>query len=562
MGLSKKKESSKKNEPKIEVVKIDSKNYESPYEGEKYQKYVDRLNELRRDGENKVNALKSEIRDLYLNKQLDKETRKKLIAHNTAEIVTAKEVMKKNRKEVRYLVKQAMRDSRRDFKKYFIYAKEKKEEEISSARVFYKDMCSYNSIAHKKRIIEIKEKAKDLKALKVDLKAENITYSARINEAKVERNDAYEKAKLFKYNAFMNKYGYTAKVKNDKHPFSEWAMFKFEHYIANFNLYNWLIKNALYVVILFIFLALVIATGGGLLSGESILTALVQIAPKIFFALGVGGLILLGGTDLSIGRLTGVGVSFTLMLLSTNVYTDNNNIVWFNIVSAPGAVKVICALLTSILLCTLFTTFAGFFTAKFKMHPFISTLAVQLISYGLFQIFWSATSSFTPDDSILDVLRGPQSILLVLYALIAIVIVWFIWNKTKFGKHIYAVGGNQEAATVSGINPFTITLLAFVMAGILYGFGGFVQAIQTGTGNFNSGYGTETDAIAACVIGGISFSGGVGKVSGAVVGTIILGFLTHAFSYMGVNSNLQLLIKGVIILVAVALDCVKYLRKK
>ncbi|MCQ2796305.1 MAG: galactoside ABC transporter permease, partial [Bacilli bacterium] len=206
---------------------------------------------------------------------------------------------------------------------------------------------------------------------------------------------------------------------------------------------------------------------------------------------------------------------------------------------------------------------AGFFTAKFKMHPFISTLAVQLISYGFFQIFWSATSSFTPDSGILEILRGgTSSFLLIVYAAIAILIVWFIWNKTKFGKHMYAVGGNQEAATVSGISPFKITMLAFVMAGILYGIGGFVQAIQTGTGNFNSGYGTETDAIAACVIGGISFSGGVGKVGGAVIGAIILGFLTYAFAYIGVNSNLQLLIKGVIILVAVALDCVKYLRKK
>ncbi len=87
----------------------------------------------------------------------------------------------------------------------------------------------------------------------------------------------------------------------------------------------------------------------------------------------------------------------------------------------------------------------------------------------------------------------------------------------------------------------------------------FVQTIQAGTGNFNSGYGTETNAIAACVIGGISFCGGVGKVGGAVIDAIILGFLTYAFAYIGVNSNLQSLIKG---LIAVTLDCAKYLRKR
>ena len=532
------------------------------YQQVKYQEYLDELNKLRRDGENKIIALRNEIQDIILNKQIEKKEKRQLIEANVKALKKARANAKLMKKEVKCALREAMKLSKIDSKQYMRLVKAGNKYDNKLSRSTYKDMCKTIKDMHAKRVAQLKKGSKDKKALSVDLKAENIAYSSKLNEAKTARNEAFDRSKELRYNSFMNRYAYTGKLKHDRHPIGEWFRFKFENYIANFDLQNWLLKNALYVVILVVFAILIGMTGGGLLKGESILGALVQISPKIFFALGVAGLILLGGTDLSIGRLTGVGVSFTLMILSNDIYPDINGNAWWIFTTAPGAVKVITALLVSIILCTLFTSFAGFFTAKFKMHPFISTLAVQLISYGLFQIFWSATSSFSPDTDLLATLRGPQSILLVVYAIIAILIVWFIWNKTKFGKHMYAVGGNQEAATVSGISPFKITMLAFVMAGILYGFGGFVQAIQTGTGNFNSGYGTETDAIAACVIGGISFSGGVGKVGGAVIGAIILGFLTYAFAYIGVNSNLQLLIKGVIILIAVALDCVKYLKKK
>lgn len=537
------------------------------YQQVKYQKYLDELNGLRRDGENKIIALRNEIQDIILNKQIEKHEKRELIESNRKALKKAKESAKLVKKEVKAVLHEAMVLSKADSKQYMRLVKANNKYDNNLSREQYKDMCKTINDMHNKRVEQLKRSAKDKKALAVDLKAEKIAYSSKLNEAKTAKNEAFDRSKELRYNTFMNRYAYTGKLKHDHHPVNEWFRFKFENYIANFNLTNWLIKNALYVVIIVVFAALIgisyTMPGDGLLAPKNILGAIVQISPKIFFALGVAGLILLGGTDLSIGRLTGVGVAFTLMILSPYAYQDQvTNSQWWLFTDAPIAVKIICALLVSIALCTLFTTFAGFFTAKFKMHPFISTLAVQLISYGFFQIFWSATSSFTPDSEIINILRGPDSILLVVYAAIAVAVVWFIWNKTKFGKHMYAVGGNQEAATVSGISPFKITMLAFVMAGILYGIGGFVQAVQTGTGNFNSGYGTETDAIAACVIGGISFSGGVGKVGGAVIGAIILGFLTYAFAYIGVNSNLQLLIKGVIILVAVALDCVKYLRKK
>ena len=538
----------------------------SPYDDKKYDEYLSHIDHLRLNGENKVNALRDEIRDIKLNKQIEPETKKTLIAENKKQLKNAKEVAKNNRKAVRSIISSAGKSSKKEFREFFASVKKKQREEIANARHFYHEMVANFKKAHKAKMAELKaHKDENREEYKINIKTEKIAYAARLSEAKTARNESIDLAKQYKYNSFMRKYNYSSKLRNDKHPIGEWLQYKKEHYVANFNISNWLLKNALYIIIIAIFVGLVIVSNGSILTGSSILEALVQIAPKIFFALGVAGLILLGGTDLSIGRLTGIGVSFSLMLLASQTYTDNNGAIWFNVVGAPGAVKVICAILVSITFCTFFTAFAGFFTAKFKMHPFISTLAVQLISFGFFQLFWSGVSSFTADSdpgTTVDLLRGPNGAWLIIYAAVAVLIIWFIWNKTKFGKNMYAVGGNQEAAVVSGINPFTVTLCAFIMAGILYGLGGFVQALQVPAGNFNSGYGTETDAIAACVIGGISFSGGVGKVRGAVIGAIVLGFLTYAFNFLSINANLQLLIKGVIILVAVALDCVKYLRKK
>ena len=150
-----------------------------------------------------------------------------------------------------------------------------------------------------------------------------------------------------------------------------------------------------------------------------------------------------------------------------------------------------------------------------------------------------------------------------MYAIAAVVIVWFIWNKTTFGKNLYAVGGNPEAASVSGISVFKVTVGAFIMAGVLYGFGSWLECIRMiGSGSAAYGQGWEMDAIAACVVGGISFTGGIGKISGVVVGVFIFTALTYSLTTLGIDTNLQFVFSGIIILVAVMLDCLKYVQKK
>ena len=227
--------------------------------------------------------------------------------------------------------------------------------------------------------------------------------------------------------------------------------------------------------------------------------------------------------------------------------------------------RVILSLVICILLCTFFTMIAGFFTAKFKMHPFISTMANMLVIFGLVTYATKGVSfgaiEPTIPNMIIPKINGFPTI--IIWAAAAVFIVWFIWNKTTFGKNLYAVGGNAEAASVSGISVFAVTVGAFILAGILYGFGSWLECIRmVGSGSAAYGQGWEMDAIAACVVGGVSFTGGIGKISGVVVGVFIFTALTYSLTILGIDTNLQFVFSGIIILVAVALDCLKYVQKK
>ena len=293
----------------------------------------------------------------------------------------------------------------------------------------------------------------------------------------------------------------------------------------------------------------------------------------MFYALGVAGLILLAGTDLSIGRMVALGSVVTGLILHPGV----NIVKFFNMgpwdfTGLPMGFRVVMALVLSVTLCSAFAAFSGVFSARLKMHPFISTLATQLIIYGLLFFGTTGTPVGSIDSAVKDAIGGRWELgyigteyitfpKLIVPAVIAVIVAWFIWNKTIFGKNMYAVGGNAEAATVSGISVFKITMMVFVMAGIFYGCGAFLEAFRANA-SAGTGQGYEMDAIAACVVGGISFNGGIGKISGAVMGVIIFTSLTYCLTFLGIDTNLQFVIKGVIIIAAVALDSVKYLKRK
>jgi methyl-galactoside transport system permease protein len=140
-------------------------------------------------------------------------------------------------------------------------------------------------------------------------------------------------------------------------------------------------------------------------------------------------------------------------------------------------------------------------------------------------------------------------------------IIWFVLNKTVFGKNVYAIGGNTEAAVVSGVNVFKTIMGIFILASALSGFGGVLEAARTAGATNNYGTGYELDAIAACSVGGVSLAGGVGKVSGIVVGVLIFTVIQYGLQFIGVSPMWQQIIKGIIIAVAVAIDLSKYHKK-
>ena len=150
----------------------------------------------------------------------------------------------------------------------------------------------------------------------------------------------------------------------------------------------------------------------------------------------------------------------------------------------------------------------------------------------------------------------------VLYAVILTALMWLVWNKTKFGKNMFAVGSNEEAANVSGVNVFWTIVIVFVIAGAMYGITGFIEGARIASCSANTGLNYESDAIAACVIGGVSFVGGTGKISGIVIGVFLLQIIFVGLNFLSVDQNLLYVIKGMIILVACAIDMRKYLARK
>ena len=150
---------------------------------------------------------------------------------------------------------------------------------------------------------------------------------------------------------------------------------------------------------------------------------------------------------------------------------------------------------------------------------------------------------------------------LMFYAIAVVIIMWVVWNRTTLGKNMFAIGGNREAAKVCGVNVKRTIIIVYVIAGILYAFGGVLEAGRTGSANSTMGADYAMDAIAACVVGGVSMKGGTGTLPGVVVGVIIFQIITYGLIYIGVSPDLQYVVKGLIIIIAVVLDNQKSLRK-
>ncbi|MBO5879686.1 MAG: beta-methylgalactoside transporter [Clostridia bacterium] len=327
-----------------------------------------------------------------------------------------------------------------------------------------------------------------------------------------------------------------------------------------------ILDNAMFIIIALAIIVIAIIRPR-FLSAPSIINIISLTAAKLPIALGIGGAIVLSGTDISAGRAVGLTACISASLLQMTGYANK-------MFPALNVFPIWAVLLIVIAVGALIGAVNGFFVARFKLHPFIVTLSTQLIIFGITLLYLQIGNNGGQtlsglDPSFINFISGPLFKIsgiavpkYVLYSIIITIIMWFIWNKTVFGKNMFAVGSNEEAARVSGVNVFLTVILVFTLAGIMYGITGFIESARIGSSASYTGLNYESDAIAACVIGGVSFVGGTGKISGIIIGVLLLQIIFVGLNFLSVDQNMLYIIKGLIILLACAVDMRKYLKKR
>ena len=561
-----------------------------------------RLEPLRAHRQIRAEQLRQDIETLKKNRDLDDETREKLIREDKRQLAMANghnveleerikacsasgesveslnnELAAYKQKEVeeRRLIHEISHAGVLKLKETYKEIKGATDPVFANARKKAKDeydiAVKFADDEYQKSLAEITAASLDPEEAKTRRKNILTTKKNRLFEAKNFYSAAIQKIKDARYELYQEAIGLERALLFHKTTIQSTIENKWETYRYKFNLSNFLLNNAIYIIlILFFIIACIISRPAfrtDILTWGFFSNLLNQASTRIILAIGVGGLIVLAGTDLSVGRLVGLSGFITFLLMQRQ---GSTSITFFDTVidanGMPLGARIFLCFFLSIIFCMFFSGLSGFFSAKFKMHPFVSTLATQLIVYGLI----AYASGNQPSGSFVEGATnaiagymGPTGLSkIVIWMIVIVAIMWFVWNKTKFGKYMFAVGGNGEAASVSGISVFWITMAVFLIAGALYGIGGTLETFRIGSGNADFGFGYESDAIAACVVGGISFSGGIGKIRGAVIGALLFTAINLILSFWKLNVNLQSLFKGIIILVAVTLDCAKYLRKK
>lgn len=270
-----------------------------------------------------------------------------------------------------------------------------------------------------------------------------------------------------------------------------------------------------------------------------------QVATNSNLAIGLTMAIIIGGIDLSVGAI----LAFSGLLCASFI-SDGMNL---------GL-----AVLLAFTLGALFGLLNGLIIAYTNMPPFVVTLATQNIARGIVNVYANGQpiSARNPVFNFLGVGYFLGIPLPVIYSFVLLAVMILILGRSKFGRQLYAVGGNEEAARFSGINIKKVKIIVYTLCGALASFSGIILAARMYSGQPTAGDGFELDAIAASVLGGVSFSGGVGKLGGTIIGVLVLGVLTNGLNLLNINSFWQYIIKGIIILLAVYLDILKKRREK
>lgn len=318
-----------------------------------------------------------------------------------------------------------------------------------------------------------------------------------------------------------------------------------------------LIENNAITIIMIIMVIFVGVSKENFISFSNFKNISVNTAVRFVIALGVSGCLITKGTDLSAGRLVGLGACVSAVLLQRADYSSK---FFPNI----GDMPIILVVLIAVAVCGTFGLINGCIISYFKVPPFIATLGMQTFVYGITLVFTGADPIGGLRDDYAKIARGEVVGIpyLFIIAFIFGLSFWFLYNKTKHGKYMYAIGGNENAAEVSGVNTSKTKIIIYGLAASLYGVAGFLLAAKAGGASVNTGNGYELEAIAACTIGGVSTNGGVGKIPGILVGVLVFELLKSSLQFLGVETSYTYIVQGLVIVIAVALDLRKYLAKK
>ena len=322
---------------------------------------------------------------------------------------------------------------------------------------------------------------------------------------------------------------------------------------------DFLINNGV-IIVMFILVIYTGLTTKNFLTADNGMNLLANMSYRLVIALGIAGCVITAGCDLSAGRMIGFGACLAGTLLQKADYSGRffQSEPWASmgngILLKISPMNPFVVLLLVMLICALFGTITGWFIAYLSVPPFIATLAMMGIIYGL--------GGYIESYTIFSTGKFLGLSYLIWIALLMAALTWFIFNMTRHGKYMYAIGGNPQAAEVAGV-PVNLTLvLIYAKAAAFYGMAGYMLGAKAGGASVNTGLGYEMEAIAACALGGVSVTGGRGKVSSAFIGVAVLELLKTALQYLGVSPNAQYIAIGIVIFIAASLDIRKYLTKK
>ena len=311
---------------------------------------------------------------------------------------------------------------------------------------------------------------------------------------------------------------------------------------------EWLLEQKSLIALL-VLIAVVSSMSPNFFTLNNLFNILQQTSVNAIMAVGMTLVILTSGIDLSVGSLLALTGAVAASIVGFEV-------------NALVAVAAALALGAAVGACT------GVIVAKGKVQAFIATLVMMLLLRGVTMVYTNGSPVNTGFTDVADTfgwfgigrpLGVPTPIWIMAIVFIA---AWYMLHHTRLGRYIYALGGNEAATRLSGISVDKVKIIVYSLCGLLAALAGVIEVARLSSAQPTAGTGYELDAIAACVVGGVSFAGGVGTVWGVVTGVIIFTVINYGLTYIGINPYWQYIIKGSIIIFAVALDSLKYAKKK